>query len=213
MPTSHSVIINKTARYFTLGTLSDKIETVWFVLHGYGQLAKDFIDEFSILENNTTYIIAPEAINKFYLRGFTGKIGATWLTKEDRENEIKDYNNFLENVFIKELDKDYNKKFKINILGFSQGAHTTVRWLNKYKHKIDNLILWGGSFPKDRNLNETYWSSFQVKIIIGDNDRFLNKEVIEEEKKYLKSHNINYTFFNFKGKHKINKDVLHTLSI
>jgi len=103
MPTSHSVIINKTARYFTLGTLSDKIETVWFVLHGYGQLAKDFIDEFSILENNTTYIIAPEAINKFYLRGFTGKIGATWLTKEDRENEIKDYNNFLENVFIKEL--------------------------------------------------------------------------------------------------------------
>jgi len=101
---------------------------------------------------------------------------------------------------------------KINILGFSQGAHTTVRWLNKYKHKIDNLILWGGSFPNDCNLNETYWSSFQVKIIIGDNDRFLNKEVIEK-KMYLKSQNIICSFLNFKGRCKINQNVLFKLSI
>jgi len=211
MPTSHYITVKKNARYYTNGELSKNTKTVWFVLHGYGQLAGDFIKEFSVLQNKTTYIIAPEAFNKFYLKGFTGKIGATWLTKEDRENEINDYSNFLNKIYKKELENI--DSVKINVLGFSQGGYTCVRWIDKYKPRVDSLFLWGSSFPHDCNLKDDYWVNLQVKIILGDNDRFLSEELIIKERKYLKSQNINYSFFNFEGGHEIDKEVLLKLSI
>jgi len=210
MPTSHSLIVNKTARYYTLGEFSKSTKSVWFVIHGYEQLAGSFIKEFSVLENETTYIIAPEAFNKFYLKGFTGKIGATWLTKEDREDEINDYSQFINEVYKKELKNTEN--VKVNILGFSQGGHTCVRWMDKYKPKINNLFLWGSSFPHDCNLNDNYWANLQAKIIIGNNDRFINEELIKNEESYLKSQNVNFSFLKFEGNHEIVKDILIKLS-
>ncbi len=209
---SHDININKTAKYYTLGKLSDEIKTVWFVFHGYGQLAKEFINEFLVLENKATLIIAPEALNKFYLRGFSGKIGTTWMTKDNRENEIIDYSNFIESIFKKELNNIDINKIKINVLGFSQGAHTCVRWLDRFNHKINNLFLWGASFPHDCNYNNSYWESIKAQIIFGKDDRFLTKEIIEKEKKYLISQNIKFSFLNFEGKHEISKEVLLKLN-
>ncbi len=209
---SGNIIVNKRARYYTLGSFTNKTKTVWFIFHGYGQLAKDFIKNFSVLKNNRTFIVAPEALNKFYLHGFSGKIGATWLTKENRENEIIDYTNFIESIFKKELNNIDLNKIKINVLGFSQGAHTCVRWLDRFNHKIHNLFLWGASFPHDCNYNSNYWASINAQIIFGKDDRFLNKEIIKKEKKYLESQNINFGFLNFEGKHEISNEVLLKLN-
>ena len=46
MPTKNHIQVTKTARYFTLGELNEKTLEVWFVLHGYAQLASDFIKDF-----------------------------------------------------------------------------------------------------------------------------------------------------------------------
>jgi len=209
---SNNIIINKTARYFTLGHLTRKTKTVWLVFHGYGQLAKEFLYEFKVLKNPSTYIVAPEALNKFYLRGFTGKIGSTWMTKEDRANEIDSYTHMIEQIF-QIIKEDINlQNVKINILGFSQGSHTAVRWLNKYHHKINNLFLWGTSIPHDCDYKNKYWLNIQPKIIVGNNDRFLTKIIIEKEEKYLESQNIIYTIYNFNGKHEIDSKMLLKLS-
>jgi flagellar FliL protein len=37
--------IRKSARYYTLGALNDNTSEVWFILHGYAQLAKDILHE------------------------------------------------------------------------------------------------------------------------------------------------------------------------
>ena len=105
MISENLIKIEKSARYFTLGELTPAVENIWIVLHGYGQLASEFIKNFTSFENERTFIIAPEALNKFYFRGFSCKIGASWMTKEDRENEIEDYINFISTVVEKELKK------------------------------------------------------------------------------------------------------------
>jgi hypothetical protein len=80
----HTIQTTKTARYYTLGELNTSTEEIVFVFHGYAQLAKEFIQNFTIIESQTRFIIAPEGLNKFYFRGLGGKAGASWMTKEDK---------------------------------------------------------------------------------------------------------------------------------
>ena len=70
------------------------------------------------------------------------------MTKMDRLTEIDDYSNFLDEVYMSHI-RDTAEGLKISVLGFSQGGATAVRWLEKTKKKVDNLILWGAGFPMD----------------------------------------------------------------
>ena len=60
-----NISITKTARYFILGDASEKIEEVWFVCHGYAQLANYFIKNFEVLDNGKNLIVAPEGLSRF----------------------------------------------------------------------------------------------------------------------------------------------------
>ena len=50
-------------------------KTIWIVFHGYGQLAKFFLRKFNLLFEDNTLIVAPEGLNHFYLKGFSGRVG------------------------------------------------------------------------------------------------------------------------------------------
>jgi len=208
--TSKRITISKTARYYIMGKPSAKINSVWFVLHGYGQLAEDFIKYFEPIKNETTLIIAPEALNRFYVKGFSGKVGSAWMTKEDRENEIKDYVNYLDSVYEEVIKLGLLSKAKITILGFSQGTATACRWITQSKLKVDRLILWGGGIPPDVDLESSkeLFNSIQLTIVVGDKDEFITSEQIEKEEQRLKKNNIKYSLILFEGKHLIKKEVL-----
>ncbi|MEO8211039.1 MAG: phospholipase, partial [bacterium] len=83
----NTIKIEKSARFYLNEPSKKNIKSVWIVLHGYAQLAKDFINEFDFLSDEDTLIITPEGLSKFY---FKDKIAASWMTKEDRSNEIND---------------------------------------------------------------------------------------------------------------------------
>ena len=200
----------KTARYFQLGKVSLQTKNIWYVFHGYGQLAGEFILSFSRLSNNETIIIAPEALNKFYLRGFTGRVGSTWMTTEDRANEIDDYVCMINNIYNEISGVVDYEKVQINVLGFSQGTHTAVRWLNKTKTRNDNLLLWSGTFPHDCNYttNSEYWSKVKTKIVLGNQDRFISEEHLKSELEFINSQKINIDLSRYNGGHKIDLDHL-----
>lgn len=210
MISEKKISTEKTARYFQLGNASNKIKDVWFVFHGYGQLANEFILNFSSLANNETLIVAPEALNKFYLRGFTGKIGATWMTAECRLNEIDDYVNMINNVYNQISNNVDIATVKLNVLGFSQGSHTVVRWLNKTKVKTCNLLLWSGTFPHDCNYieNSEYWLKVNTKIVLGDKDRLISEENLKNELEFIKTQEVRFELIRFNGGHKIDNDLL-----
>ena len=212
-PLKYTLTVPKTARYFQLGEFSEQTTTVWFVLHGYGQLAAYFIKNFQILHDNHTVIVAPEGLHRFYSKGFEGRIGASWMTKDDREDDINDYVNYLELLYNKIRAARIPQPIKINLLGFSQGGATASRWLSKGLSHFDNLILWASAFPHDLNfeLNRNKLNQCNVQLVIGSQDEYINETQLNEYLDILEKHQINFNLVTFEGKHEINSDILNKL--
>lgn len=207
------IAITKTARYFISGTISEKTKTIWIVLHGYSQLAGEFIGYFNPLSSESAFIIAPEALNKFYVKGFEGRVGATWMTREDRESEIIDYVGYLDSVYDEVIRYGLLGSVKINVLGFSQGTAAACRWITKGKSKIDRLILWGGGIPQDVDLitHRELLNSIELTFILGDKDEFVPEEQLIKQIDLLTGNEIKYKVLRYTGKHEINSAVLRQL--
>ena len=91
--------VTKRAKYYQIGEASSSIKKVWIVFHGYAMLSEFFIKKFEILNDNETLIIAPEALNRFYITENFSRVGASWMTKEDRENDIIENNRYIETLY------------------------------------------------------------------------------------------------------------------
>lgn len=205
-----NIIVSKTARYFISGEASERTEQIWFVCHGYAQLANYFIQNFDPLNNGKSLIIAPEGLHRFYWKEFSGRVAASWMTREDRAADITDYVNYLDQVYNEVLSEFKGRKVKINVLGFSQGTATACRWLANGRSRADNLIIWAGAFPTDLNLekDKRVFDSMNNFIVVGDEDEFINEEEIEKHKSFLKDKEIKFELIRFKGKHAIDKETL-----
>ena len=207
MSKKHNISVSKTATYYTLGDISSA-KKIWFVLHGYGYTAKHFISKFEPILTDKTAIIAPEGLSKFYLNGvgFDGKVGASWMTKEDRENEIEDYINYLNQLFGVILKENKSVDVKINIVGFSQGGATSCRWIANQKVKCDNFILWCSVFPDDMNF-ETI-SNINTFFLYGNNDKFVTEDRVEKQKEVISNSGITIKTIIFNGKHDVPEKIL-----
>lgn len=190
----------KTTKIAILGDIK-KSTDVWIVLHGYGQLVQFFIRKFKILEENNITVIAPEAQSRFYNTGFKGRVGATWMTSEERETDIKDYINYLNSIYLK-----YNLKGKkVTLLGFSQGGATAGRWYANNSDKFGKLILWSSVFPPDFNLEKFDLSN--CEMVIGNNDPFMNEKNYNQLDKLITNHK-KIALHSFEGGHDIDSKML-----
>lgn len=202
--------VSKTARYYTLGNLTDKTQHVWFVLHGWGMNAKDFLASLEPLVNDTVFMVAPEALNRFYLKGSGGQVGATWMTKEDRLNEISDYINYLDSLY-RHFAGSIPASAIVTVLGFSQGAATVTRWVNAGNCSIHNLVVFAGEVaPELLPLSETSGlKKTRNYFMCGTHDHiFTPAIVIEMKQKYAE---LNFDYTDFTGRHEINTQVLEKL--
>lgn len=197
------------ARYEVLGEPSDQIEHLWFVCHGHGQLAKFFIRKFKNLDDGKHLIVAPEGLFRYYLEGFTGRVGATWMTKEDRKSDINNYLTYLSAV-MREVKKDLNPNVKTTLLGFSQGAATISRFATQTEVAFDRLVLWAGVFPPDLPPLESQrkLSDKQCYLVYGLQDKFLTPERIAEQNAIAKTINIKPEEITFNGEHVLNEEII-----
>ena len=211
MSTKHNIVVPKTANYSTLGDIKTA-KTIWFVLHGYGFLAEFFIKKFEPILTNETCVIAPEALSRFYLNGFHGRVGASWMTKHQRLEEIEDYTNYLQLLFETILKENNGNYTKINIVGFSQGGATASRWLASKKVSCTNFILWASVFPDDLDFNIVSKET-NTTLIYGNQDEFLTEERIALLRTQIKDSKTACNIITFNGKHDIPKEVLVEESI
>lgn len=203
------ITTSKTARYFQLGTFSESTRRVIIACHGYAQLAEYFLKWFEEINTEETVIIAPEGLHRFYWKGFNGKVVASWMTKEDRENDIKDYCLFLDNV-MDQLPLD--DSIQCIALGFSQGAATISRWAASTHHNINHLVLWAGVFPDDVSIEQINFKfDTPIHVLFGDEDEFYQNSELEELRNYLSEKHLNFEFISFQGKHKIYPKPLNNL--
>jgi predicted esterase len=206
------------ARYFKLGEINQNTKAVWFVLHGYGQLAQYFLAKFKPLLNKQVCVLAPEGLSRFYLadvktRNQTGnnRVGATWMTRENRLMDIDNYLTFLNNVYEKELGF---RSMPVTILGFSQGAATASRWAVQSNIAYQSLILWSGIFPDDMDFEKSkeVLKTKSVHHVYGNQDPFLNDARIGEMKGLAEKLGVNSPPVVFDGGHEIHEATLLSLA-
>jgi predicted esterase len=214
----HHLRVHRTARYFTLGNPATARE-VWFACHGYGQLAGAFIEDLTSIDDGSRYIVAPEALNRFYTDQSTGahgaesKVGATWMTREDRLADIDDYVAYLDTLYLSIFDSVDRESVKVVALGFSQGAATVSRWAGMGAAAIDRAVFWGGTPAPDLEpaaLDRL--RSTSITVVIGSHDEFASDKTIERESARLRSNDINYELIRFDGGHRLDDGALRRIA-
>lgn len=210
----HHLVVRKTARYFTIGDLSSETKQIWFVCHGYGQLAFYFARNFEVLEDRRRVIVVPEGLSRFYLNGFSGRIGASWMTREDRGKEMEDYVNYLDDVY-KQIHSGVDlANAEIFVLGFSQGTATACRWIRFGNVSANRLILWAGLMPQELDSESELqrFKELKVSLVFGKKDQFASSEVIDNQGSIFRNNKISYEVIRFDGAHEVNSDVLLQLA-
>ncbi|WP_394995772.1 alpha/beta hydrolase [Emticicia sp.] len=212
--TEHQIKVERTARFYTLGELNEQTKKIWFVIHGYGQLSQYFIKKFNQIVDNETFIVAPEAPARFYLDANYTRVGASWTTRELRDFDKKNNNDYLNQIYDNLLkDRDLST-IEINILGFSQGCATVCRWVGDGHINCNRLLLWAGFFsngireviePKQLGKIETYY-------IYGDKDEYLIAyPEISEKFRAGMIEDINPKIVCFEGKHTVDEATLKAI--
>ena len=201
---SHSFKASKTYRFFCIPS-ENSSKNLLVALHGYGQLAAFFIKKFNACSNDYT-IVAPEGPHRFYKNGYSGRVGASWMTKEARVDDIKDNINWLTEWLTSHLKE--NKYDKIILLGFSQGGATAARWYYNNPNLFDQLILWASVFPPDISKPKIKLPNNNL-YVVGKNDEFINDEMRLNEVKFYQ--NIGFDTHVYDGNHDIDPFVIQQI--
>ncbi len=220
-PHAHHIRVQRTARYFTLGGRADVAATSWwFVLHGYGQLAGDFIRFFSDLAADDSRVVAPEALNRYYVvnpdvaPARDRPVGATWMTREDRQSEVADYVEYLDAVFDEVTGGSLADGNQLNVLGFSQGAATAARWVAHGRVPATRLVLWGGLVPPDAELSRGPQALRGVPLtfVLGSRDHYVSEAALDEDVARMGRAGINASVVRFDGGHAVSRVALRQLT-
>jgi predicted esterase len=220
MANEHHIEVRRTARYYTLGTPGPETRDVWFVCHGYGGLAGDFIREFEIIADPSRVIVAPEALSRYYVVSESGfqsaesKVGAAWMTREDRECEISDYIVYLDTLYEEIVSKIDRAAVSVTALGFSQGGATANRWVTRGRSRVDRLVMWGALIASDADLHHAaaFFRDVKLSIVYGTRDQFLKEGMIEDYRQLLAEKKIPHELLTFEGGHRMDRNTLTRLA-
>lgn len=210
LPSEKHITVTRTARYFQAGELGPQTRRLWFVLHGYGQLGSYFIKHFEHLQDQGDCVIALEGLSRFYLDGKWDRVGATWMTKEDRLHEIQDYIAYLDAVW--EEVTAGGQIPEVVLLGFSQGATTAWRWLTKGAIRPQQFIMWAGGVATDalEHAKERF-SHCGLHFVIGDADQYVTMENAEKQLASLKEIKPDVRLWTFAGDHRMDLATLNSI--
>lgn len=214
---SHAVTVPRTATYAVLGgDGGGPIEEIWLVCHGYGQLASRFIRRFDGIADGTRLIVAPEALSRFYLGGSGGphpngdRVGASWMTREERAAEIADQFTYLEIVCGRLLAGVDRSRVRLVALGFSQGTAVVCRWASATATPPNEIILCGGDIPAD-TLEAGPLARLQrsaLTLVVGSRDPIVTQPLASAHRAQLDAAGLRYRFVGFDGGHEIESGVL-----
>jgi predicted esterase len=219
--TPHELVVRRTARFYTLGPTHGFPREVWFVCHGYGQLAQRFLSQFAALDDGTRLIVAPEALSRFYLdpvakrrKQETPRVGATWMTREARDAEIDDYVAYLDQLATETRHHLTGAGPRIVVLGFSQGTATVCRWLAASDLRADQIVLWSGGIPPELDLAE--WSTrlhgASLTLVAGEADQIVSANAVAAEGERLSSAGVAFTLVRHDAGHVIDEGALVKLA-
>lgn len=208
-PKEHFIKVERTARYYTLGNEANKTKELWIVLHGYGNLAGQVVEWFEPVAGDA-FVVAPEALSRFYTRGGGSPhsiepVGATWMTREDRLNDIADNTAYLDRLY-SNVAKE--RPERLVVLGFSQGCPAVMRWVAGGSIKPDHVLIWTGDVPRDLHFDAYKAKEASTWLVYSKNDPILPQAMSEESEMLLRTHAILFETIRFDGGHEVQAETL-----
>jgi predicted esterase len=206
----HHITVPRTARYHTLGE-ARTAKALWIVLHGYGYLARYFLRRFEPVVEDL-FIVAPEGLSRFYLDEEHTRVGATWMTREDRTHEIADQITYLDQV-TKHCLGFAAANVPIGVLGFSQGMATASRWAVTGTTRPGRLILWGGTLPPDIGTATmaTRLATCPVDIVHGEKDALVPSSAATQAAARFREAGVPHAVHQHPGGHDLDPVLLERL--
>jgi predicted esterase len=223
VPRDESFPVTRTARVLTLGpALGATARELWIVLHGYGMTAAEILAQVAVLDDGTRRIVAPEALSRFYTRPIEERVkqrsadqhvGASWMTREARDADIADNQAYLLAVYERERAAQGSAALPLTVLGFSQSAATTSRWLASADAPVARHLVWGAMLAHDVPLDpasplrrgETVW-------VLGSRDQFVTSALLEAEQARLAAADFPHRLVRFDGGHRLDDETLRALA-
>ncbi len=211
-PQVHRLIVPRSVRYLTSGSLRETIDEVWFLCHGYGQLAEEFLNLASTLNGERRLLVAPEGMSRFYKDDYKS-VGASWMTREDRDFEIRDYVSLFDLVCQQIFETVDQDKVRLGLVGFSQGVATAVRWALHGQARVERLVLWGASLPPELNHGKSLnrMRTMDLTLVRGRYDKLFPKNVYDEDCNHLREHGVSFSELTFEGGHRIDNETMQRL--
>ena len=150
--------------------------------------------------------MAPEGLSRFYIdREQREKVGASWMTREDRLVEIDDHVAYLDALHA-EMRGTLGRDVPVTALGFSQGVATVARWAAGGRVPVARVIFWGGTLPPELDL--AVFGRCEVTLVCGTQDPLITPKVLRKEEERLQSAGVRYELVAFDGGHDVLPEVL-----
>lgn len=207
---TRSLVVPRHARVGWIGDPETATEA-WLILHGYGMTARGILHWFKAAAAPHRVLVAPEGLSRFYQeRRDIRTVGASWMTSDDRENEIIDQRTYLDTV----ADSWLTGRERIELHGFSQGVSTACRWLVAGNRAVDRLAGWAGVIPPDLDLESLGPRSGPgpVHLVVGARDSLVPPAQVEADRDRLEAAGIATELHQHSGGHAIDAAVLATLA-
>ena len=219
-PDERHIRVHRTARFYMLGAPAGETTELWIACHGYGQLAAGFAKALEPLASDQRVVVVPEALNRFYLdepmkyHGPSSQVGASWMTREDRERDIADNIDYLDTLAATVRDEIPAKTISVVALGFSQGVATAARWAALGNVEIRHLILWAGTVPPDLpgERGDRLFRGASLTLVAGRRDEVVTPAAAEKARTALREQGIAARVELFDGGHALNGELLRRLS-
>lgn len=211
-----SRVTRRTGRYALLGAEPAEARRVWIVLHGYAQLVPRFVRHFAGIVPPDTCVVAPEGLSRFYVDlpqrdgSHLQRVGATWMTREQREDDIADTMAWLDSVYDDVVGTNVRS---LGVLAFSQGVATATRWITHRALQPQAFVAWAGGLAHDVSDDAltAALSRAHVSVVRGDEDVLMSETQAEEQVRRLQQLAKAATRVNFTGGHVLDRTVLAPL--
>jgi predicted esterase len=207
----HTLEVPRTARFHVLGSAAGACRAAWFLLHGYGQLAEPFLESLAALARSERLLVAPEALSRFYLKRGTGEVGASWMTRAERADEIRDTVRYLDLVWEHvRTARALPDEAGLRAFGFSQGGAAAARWAVLGRAPVSAVTLWGCPLPIDVDLAVHAERARRLRwtFVLGDTDTTIDRGAWDAGVARLRAAGHEPELLRFSGGHELEAQIL-----
>jgi len=178
------------------------------VLHGWGQTAPAFLRGFRPLARAGWLVAAPQAPHPFYIDPGKGRVGYSWLTREHRDEAVRDTNAYLDETLAALAERHEYDAGRVALLGFSQGSSVAWRYLSARPGAVYAIASCCADLPPDVRPTVEQLPPCPAFVAWCPHDRVVPPSVSVEQAELLRDYGWPVTSLRFDGGHRVTAELV-----